>query len=99
MILHPFFAAAIAILENAIRYPQFPHSRSDVILVEPFMELLDILAEDETRCSKSDEAKRMRQCCRDLHAQAKRDVSRVSFTIVPDSYRVWVPTDDFNSGP
>ncbi|KAM5373886.1 hypothetical protein ACJZ2D_006715 [Fusarium nematophilum] len=70
LLLHPFFAAVSTLLENVVRYPESAQARSDLATVKPFLELLDILVDDERQCSRSEEVTRMHQVCRDLKGKA-----------------------------
>ncbi|KAI5459148.1 fungal-specific transcription factor domain-containing protein, partial [Mariannaea sp. PMI_226] len=71
LLLHPFFAAVTTLLENVIRYPNSAQAHSDLHVVEPFLGLLEVLANDEKQCSRSDEAGQMLRTCAVLHDRAK----------------------------
>lgn len=70
ILLHPFFAAVTAVLENLLRHPDSHESPSDLQIVQPFLRLLEILAGNERICSQSDESRRMYQVCQGLNERA-----------------------------
>lgn len=82
ILLHPFFAAVRVILQNVLRCPASPQAHTDLQIVEPFLRLLEVLAGEGIRGTRSEEAKRMHQVCNDLNAKAKVAVERVSLEVL-----------------
>lgn len=71
IMLHPFYAAATLLLHEILFYPSSRQARTDYILVQPFLELLHVLAREERPGSQSDEAKRLYQSCTALSNSAR----------------------------
>ncbi|KAI8625613.1 fungal-specific transcription factor domain-containing protein [Xylariaceae sp. FL1651] len=72
IILHPFFAAATVLLKNVIYYPESLEAWSDIMMVQPFLQLLALLSSEKGGCSRSEEAQRMYKVCNDLNNKAKK---------------------------
>ncbi|TPX06857.1 uncharacterized protein E0L32_002353 [Thyridium curvatum] len=70
LLLQPWYAISTVLLRNVLRYPASPQALSDILLVNPFLQLLKNLAGDERQCSRSEEAKRMYREGQDLSDQA-----------------------------
>lgn len=74
LLLHPFFAAVTALLHNVVRHPESWQAQSDIHIVKPFLQLLEILGAGKGSCSRSEESKRMHHFCRELNGKAEEAV-------------------------
>ena len=71
------FEAVVTLLNNVLRHPVSPEARPDIRITTPFLQLLETLAAENRTCSKSDEARRMREICNDLTRRAKLAVESI----------------------
>ena len=78
LLIHYFFAAVTALLENVVRHPSHPQAHSDILLMDPFLQLLEILSEE----GKSEEVQRMYDFCVDMNGKARDAVERVNRSMV-----------------
>lgn len=84
VLLHPFFAAVEVILHNVIQHPASLQATSDLYIVEPFLQLLEILAGDQRQCSRSEEADRMYGLCKELNDRAHDAVKHLNMSLAWD---------------
>jgi hypothetical protein len=99
LLLHFFFAAVTALLDNVSHNPASVEASSDLQIVEPFLLLLEILAEQGESGEKTkmpqfckdleregipDEVENMLQICRDLSRNAREAVEKVSLRLSYD---------------
>ena len=67
-----------ALLHNVLRNPTYGQAESDLYIVEPFLQLLDILASEEKKVYQTEESNRMRQFCLELNGRAKEAIKAMT---------------------
>ncbi|CAG9947961.1 unnamed protein product [Clonostachys rosea f. rosea IK726] len=75
ILIHPLFAAASSLLVHLSQNPLSPDAQTDLELVQPFIRLLEALAADQRRCSRSEESRRLERLCKELEGEARRVVN------------------------
>ncbi|CAH0044592.1 unnamed protein product [Clonostachys solani] len=75
ILIHPLFAAASNLLVHVSRNPFSPEAQNDLELVQPLIRLLEALAADQRRCSRSEESRRLERLCKELEGEARRVVN------------------------
>ncbi|VUC27863.1 unnamed protein product [Clonostachys rosea] len=73
--IHPLFAAASSLLLHLARNPLSPDAQTDLQLVQPLIRILEVLAADQRRCSRSEESRRLGRLCKELEGEARRAVN------------------------
>ncbi|CAG9986785.1 unnamed protein product [Clonostachys byssicola] len=75
ILIHPLFAAASSVLVHLSQNPLSPDAQTDLELVQPLIRLLEALAADQRRCSRSEESRRLERLCKELEGEARRVVN------------------------
>jgi hypothetical protein len=74
MLLHAFLATASSLLYNITQDPTSPFARSDLLLVKPFLRLLERVVDDPSACGRSDEVRQIQQFCNSLNDEAEKAI-------------------------
>ncbi|KAK9772816.1 putative Fungal-specific transcription factor domain-containing protein [Seiridium cardinale] len=80
LLVGSFFEAVTVLLHNVIVNPFHTRARSDILLIEPFLELLEVLDDDGDNV----ELQRMRKECNSLIQNAIAAVEGIEYTMIVD---------------
>ena len=78
--MHAFFAATATILSYSACGTTSTQAKLDIHLVQPFLQLLEILAKDQRTCSNSEESKRLRRICDHLREETEEAIRLLDAT-------------------
>lgn len=80
-VLHIFVTATKTLLENIVCDPSNPMALSDLMLIEPLLTLLDVLAKSY-RGSRSERLSGMHQSCKELFEKAKIAIESTDLVVM-----------------
>ncbi|TAQ88844.1 hypothetical protein B7494_g2839 [Chlorociboria aeruginascens] len=78
LLISDFFAVVNILLQNILISPADPQAHSDLLLIEPFLQLLQVLSKE----GKSEEVQKMYESCTDLGSRARDAVLNVNGEII-----------------